>query len=169
MAEAAGANVGVVFDTGNPFAVGEDPVAFARRAAHRIRHVHLKDYRAQFTDEGYRLVRCAIGDGAVPFGEISAVLSATGPALTASIEPGALEAGTSASSHPTGGSGYRRARPPSSPQRSADCARRGSQTTSRSDALGVRGLATSHRRRTNCPRFAAAPQTCGPRRLEHEA
>ena len=45
MAEAAGANVGVVFDTGNPFAVGEDPVAFARRAAHRIRHVHLKDYR----------------------------------------------------------------------------------------------------------------------------
>ncbi len=28
---------------------------------------HLKDYRVQFTDEGYRLVRCAIGDGAVPF------------------------------------------------------------------------------------------------------
>ena len=26
----------------------------------------LKDYRVQFTDEGYRLVRCAIGDGAVP-------------------------------------------------------------------------------------------------------
>jgi len=90
MAEEAGANVGVVFDTGNPFAVGEDPVAFARRAVHRIRHVHLKDYRAQFTDDGYRLVRCAIGDGAVPFEQLRRVLG--NDDLTASIEPGALEA-----------------------------------------------------------------------------
>lgn len=92
MAERAGDNVGVVFDTGNPFAVGEDPVAFARRAAHRIRHVHLKDYRAQFTDEGYRLVRCAIGDGAVPFDDLRDVLAPLPGELTASIEPGALEA-----------------------------------------------------------------------------
>ena len=91
MAESAGPNVGVVFDTGNPFAVGEDPVAFARRAAHRIRHVHLKDYRAQFTGDGYRLVRCAIGDGAVPFDEIREVLAPYGT-VTASIEPGALDA-----------------------------------------------------------------------------
>jgi sugar phosphate isomerase/epimerase len=89
MTETAGPNVGVVFDTGNPFAVGEDPAAFARRAAHRVRHVHLKDYRAQFTTEGYRLVRCAIGDGAVPFAELGRVLTGD---LTASIEPGALEA-----------------------------------------------------------------------------
>ena len=33
MAEEAGENVGIVLDTGNPFAVGEDPVAFARRAS----------------------------------------------------------------------------------------------------------------------------------------
>ena len=98
MAEEAGAHVGVVFDTGNPFAVGEDPVAFARRAAPRVRHVHLKDYRAQFTAEGYRLVRCAIGDGCVPLAEIAAVLASSGapgsppPILTASIEPAALEA-----------------------------------------------------------------------------
>ncbi|HEY2433559.1 MAG TPA: sugar phosphate isomerase/epimerase family protein [Vicinamibacterales bacterium] len=92
MAESAGPNVGIVFDTGNPFAVGEDPVAFARRAAHRIRHVHLKDYVAQFTDEGYRLIRCAIGEGAVPFAELRGVLQAAQPVLTASIEPGALEA-----------------------------------------------------------------------------
>jgi sugar phosphate isomerase/epimerase len=63
MAEEAGANVGIVFDTGNPFAVGEDPVAFARRVLPRLLHVHLKDYQAQFTDDGYRLVRCAIGEG----------------------------------------------------------------------------------------------------------
>lgn len=93
LAEALGDHVGIVLDTGNPFAVGEDPVAFARRAARRIRHVHLKDYAAQFTGDGYRLVRCAIGEGAVPFEEISAVLVDAGAAaLTASIEPGALEA-----------------------------------------------------------------------------
>jgi sugar phosphate isomerase/epimerase len=89
IASEAGDNVGVVMDTGNPFAVAEDPVAFARRAAARIRHVHLKDYRAQFTGQGYRLVRCAIGDGCVPFAEIAAALP---KGLTASIEPGALEA-----------------------------------------------------------------------------
>jgi hypothetical protein len=65
---------------------------FVRAAAPRIRHVHLKDYRVQFTDQGYRLVRCAIGDGAVPFREIFAHLLADHRHLTASLEPGALEA-----------------------------------------------------------------------------
>jgi sugar phosphate isomerase/epimerase len=82
-------NVGIVMDTGNPFAAGEDPVAFARRAGSRIRHVHLKDYVAQFTPEGYRLIRCAIGDGCVPFDELRTLLPS---GVTASIEPGALEA-----------------------------------------------------------------------------
>ena len=91
-AEALGSHVGIVLDTGNPFAVGEDPLAFTRRALHRIRHVHLKDYRAQFTREGYRLIRCAIGDGCVPFAEIRALLEGAGLPLAASVEPGALEA-----------------------------------------------------------------------------
>jgi sugar phosphate isomerase/epimerase len=91
-AEEAGSNVGIVMDTGNPFSVGEDPVAFARRVAARVCHVHLKDYRAQFTDEGVRLVRCAIGDGCVPFGEIAETLARHHASLTASLEPAALEA-----------------------------------------------------------------------------
>jgi sugar phosphate isomerase/epimerase len=92
IAEGLGTHVGVVLDTGNPFAVGEDPVEFTRRAARRIRHVHLKDYRAQFTDDGFRLVRCAIGDGCVPFREIATVLAPLASTLTASIELGALDA-----------------------------------------------------------------------------
>lgn len=91
-AEEAGDNVGVVLDAANPFSVGEDPVAFTRRVAHRLFHVHLKDYRAQFTGEGFRLVRCALGDGCVPFEEIAAVLAERGMSLTASIELAALEA-----------------------------------------------------------------------------
>jgi sugar phosphate isomerase/epimerase len=90
--EEAGDNIGITFDCGNAFPVAESPLSFARTAAPRIRHVHLKDYRVQFTDEGYRLVRCAIGDGAVPFREIFDLLLADGRCLTASLEPGALEA-----------------------------------------------------------------------------
>ena len=89
----AGENVGIVLDTGNPLAVGEDPVAFTERVASRLFHVHLKDYRAQITTEGYRLARCAIGDGCVPFDAIVDVIARGAGALpvTASIEPAALD------------------------------------------------------------------------------
>jgi 3-oxoisoapionate decarboxylase len=97
-AEEAGPNVGITMDTGNAFAVAEDPVAFAQRVAPRIAHVHLKDYVSQFTSEGFRLVRCAIGDGCVPLQEIADVFFrpvASGVSrkdtLTASIEVGALD------------------------------------------------------------------------------
>ena len=89
--EEARDNVGITLDTGNAFPVAESPLSFARTVAPRVRHVHLKDYRVQFTDEGYRLVRCAIGDGAVPFREIFDLLLADGRPLTAVLEPGALE------------------------------------------------------------------------------
>jgi len=85
-----GSGVGICLDTGNPLAVGEEPIAFARRVAHKVRHVHLKDYRAQSTPEGYRLVRCAIGDGAIPLGKIAEILGTQRDGLTASLEPGAL-------------------------------------------------------------------------------
>lgn len=89
VAEEAGPNVGIALDTGNPFAVAEDPVAFASRVAPRIQHVHLKDYVSQFTSEGFRLIRCPIGDGCVPLREIAAVM--LGESVTASIEVGALD------------------------------------------------------------------------------
>jgi sugar phosphate isomerase/epimerase len=101
--------VGIVLDTGNPFAVGEDPLAFVRRAGDRIRHVHLKDYVAQFTPEGYRLVRCAVGDGCVPFEEMMALVD---PGVTASIEIGALDARHIRLFEPSWWTGYR-ARPAS--------------------------------------------------------
>ena len=92
LAEEAGPAVGICFDTGNTFPVGEAPLDFTRRIAALVRHVHLKDYRVQFTDEGYRLVRCAIGDGAVPFEGIVAILAEHHATLPAVLEPGALEA-----------------------------------------------------------------------------
>ena len=47
----------------------------SRASRPHVRHVHLKDYRVQFTDEGYRLVRCAIGDGAVPIAAMLDILA----------------------------------------------------------------------------------------------
>jgi sugar phosphate isomerase/epimerase len=90
--EEAGGGVGICFDTGNTFPVGEAPIPFTRCIAAHVRHVHLKDYNAQWTDEGYRLVRCAIGDGAVPYREMVAILAEHHDRLTAVLEPGALEA-----------------------------------------------------------------------------
>jgi sugar phosphate isomerase/epimerase len=90
--EDAGDSVGICFDTGNSFPVGEAPLDFTRRIAPHVRHLHLKDYNVQWTREGYRLVRCAIGDGAVPFLEIAAALREHHAELTAVLEPGALEA-----------------------------------------------------------------------------
>ena len=84
--------IAVTIDLGNTFPVAEAPLAFARRIAPHVRHVHLKDYRIQFTDEGYRLVRCAIGDGAAPIAAMLDVIAQSGGAFSAVLEPGALEA-----------------------------------------------------------------------------
>ena len=88
----AGPNVGITFDMANPFSVGESPLDFTRRIAPKVRHMHLKDYNVQFTDEGIRLVRSAIGDGAVPFKEMIEIIQPHNDNLTATIELAALEA-----------------------------------------------------------------------------
>jgi sugar phosphate isomerase/epimerase len=92
LSEAAGPNVGITLDTGNPLAVGEGILPFTEAVAPRVLHVHWKDYQVQWTAEGYRLVRCAIGDGCVPLTAIATILEGQGRDLTASLEPAALEA-----------------------------------------------------------------------------
>lgn len=87
-----GPAMGITLDMGNAFPVAESPMAFVRRAAPFVQHVHLKDYRVQFTDEGYKLVRCAIGDGAVPVKDMLAEIGKYHADIHAVLEPGALEA-----------------------------------------------------------------------------
>jgi len=84
--------VGICVDAGNTFPVLEAPMDFYARVAPHVRHVHLKDYRVQFTEDGYRLVRCAIGDGAVPIAAMLDLFGAHHSRLTTVLEPGALEA-----------------------------------------------------------------------------
>ena len=83
---------GITLDTGNPLATAEEPVDFARRVAPYVKNVHLKDYQVYMSNEGYRLVRCALGQGVVDFRALFGILSATCPHVTMSIELGALEA-----------------------------------------------------------------------------
>ncbi|MGJ8584150.1 MAG: sugar phosphate isomerase/epimerase family protein [Marinosulfonomonas sp.] len=87
-----GPGVGITYDTGNSFPVAEAPLDFTKTVAPHVCLMHLKDYRAHFSDEGFRLVRCASGDGAVPFPEIFSILGQHHDALTAVIELPALEA-----------------------------------------------------------------------------
>jgi hypothetical protein len=61
---------GICLDTGNPLSVGEGPEETARKLAPLIKHLHLKDYTIHFAPEGYRLVRCAAGDGCIDFASI---------------------------------------------------------------------------------------------------
>jgi 3-oxoisoapionate decarboxylase len=77
---------GITLDAGNPLSVGQDPVDATRKLAHIIRHVHLKDYTIHFAPEGYRLVRCAAGDGVVDFPAILKIVRANGHDVLPGIE-----------------------------------------------------------------------------------
>jgi sugar phosphate isomerase/epimerase len=90
--QVGGDRIGVTLDTGNPLAVGEDPLAFARRIAPYLKNVHLKDYEIHRAPSGYRLVRCAIGAGAVDFPALFELFAAAAPGATRNIELGATKA-----------------------------------------------------------------------------
>lgn len=77
---------GVTLDTGNPLAVAEEPVAYTERIAPLVRHIHAKDYKIYGCAEGYRLVRCAAGTGAVPFREMFEVVAKNGHEVLPAIE-----------------------------------------------------------------------------------
>ncbi|GGA12119.1 xylose isomerase [Paenibacillus marchantiophytorum] len=85
-------NFGITLDTGNPLATAEEPVHFARKIAPHLKHVHLKDYWAYLSEEGYRLVRCPLGQGVVDFPALFQVFETYCPEVNMSMELGALEA-----------------------------------------------------------------------------
>ncbi len=82
---------GVVLDTANPLSTAEHPIQFALDVMPWIKYVHLKDYRIYWSREGYRLVRCPVGSGVIPFAELIPLLRKHGRAASASLEIAALE------------------------------------------------------------------------------
>jgi sugar phosphate isomerase/epimerase len=83
---------GITLDTGNPLATAEEPLDFTRRMAPYVKNVHLKDYCIYLSEEGYRLVRCPLGQGVINFPALFGILAEACPDVTMSIELGALEA-----------------------------------------------------------------------------
>jgi hypothetical protein len=84
--------IGVNLDAANPLAVGEEPLAFARRVTPYLKNVHLKDYRLYRTPQGYRLARCPIGAGVLDVPVLLDLCAREAPRATICIELGALEA-----------------------------------------------------------------------------
>lgn len=80
---------GITLDTGNPLATAEEPIEYFRRVAPYVKNAHLKDYWIWHFEEGYRLVRCPLGQGYVDFPKLLEILP---DEVTLSIELGALQA-----------------------------------------------------------------------------
>ncbi len=85
-----GERVGVTFDVVNPLAVGEEPFRFAQKLGSKIVNIHLKDYQVHATASGYRLARCALGEGVIDWAAMRALLREAAPAATYHIELAAL-------------------------------------------------------------------------------
>jgi 3-oxoisoapionate decarboxylase len=83
---------GINLDTGNPLGTAEEPVDYFRRVAPHVRNVHLKDYWTWWSEDGYRLVRCPLGQGLIDFPVLLDILDAAAPGVTMAIELGALQA-----------------------------------------------------------------------------
>lgn len=56
-------HVGVTFDPTNALIVADDPFAALERLRPYIRNIHLSDYVVYPSREGWRLARCALGEG----------------------------------------------------------------------------------------------------------
>ena len=81
-----GDDLGVCFDTANALRVGDDVAAAARRLAHAIEILHLKDCAGAWDDPAAGPISVPLGEGVIPVG---AVLDACPDAL-ACIELGQL-------------------------------------------------------------------------------
>jgi len=83
---------GITLDTGNPLGTAEEPIDYFRRVAPHVKNVHLKDYWTWWSEDGYRLVRCPLGQGIIDFPALFDILAASVPGVTMAIELGALQA-----------------------------------------------------------------------------
>jgi 3-oxoisoapionate decarboxylase len=83
---------GITLDTANVLATAEEPIDYYNRVAANVKNIHLKDYKIYWSEEGYRLVRCAVGQGAIPFPELLRIFAENNPGVTMSLEHGALVA-----------------------------------------------------------------------------
>jgi sugar phosphate isomerase/epimerase len=86
--------IGVNWDIGNSIPACETPLGFLDQTRAAVGNVHLKDYRLFECESGYRLVRCALGAGAIGLREVLPALLRSTPDVPMTIELGAMNART---------------------------------------------------------------------------
>jgi sugar phosphate isomerase/epimerase len=84
--EVGGPCIGVAFDPVNAYVVAEDPFAALPRLAPYIRTIHLSDFLAYPTRQGWRLVRCALGEGDFNLRRFVELVEAHAPEAPCQIE-----------------------------------------------------------------------------------
>jgi sugar phosphate isomerase/epimerase len=78
--------VGVTFDATNALIVAEDPFVALERLGPAIRNIHLSDFYAYPTSQGWRLVRCALGAGDLDLRRLLDAVDQYAPHATCQIE-----------------------------------------------------------------------------------
>jgi sugar phosphate isomerase/epimerase len=78
--------IGVTFDPVNAYVVAEDPFAALPLLGPHICNVHLADFLAYPSREGWRLVRCALGEGDLNLRRLLDAIAAHAPAALCQIE-----------------------------------------------------------------------------------
>lgn len=78
--------IGVTFDPVNAYVVAEDPFAVLPRLAPHIRNIHISDFLAYPSREGWRLVRCALGEGDLNLRRLIEQVEALTPGVPCQIE-----------------------------------------------------------------------------------
>jgi len=86
VAEVGGDCISVTFDPVNALVVAEDPFVVLPRLAPYVRNLHLSDYLAYPSREGYRLVRRALGEGDLNLRRLIELIEAQLPGVPCQIE-----------------------------------------------------------------------------------
>jgi sugar phosphate isomerase/epimerase len=88
--------IGINFDTGNSYLSGQDPIAWLKRVADRLVHLHAKDISVQQSDSDRGKVTgtpvgCACGDGVIDWKSVIEVCKQTGKDIVFSVECGTVD------------------------------------------------------------------------------
>ncbi|MEI6775429.1 MAG: sugar phosphate isomerase/epimerase [Chloroflexales bacterium] len=81
-----GDHIGITFDPTNAFIVAEDPLTIIGRLSPHIRNIHLSDYTVYPSDQGWRLVRCSLGEGNMNLRRLFAAIEQFAPTAPCQIE-----------------------------------------------------------------------------------
>jgi len=86
IAGVGGDNIGITFDATNAFIVAEEPLAFLERVGPHVRNIHLSDYTVYPSDQGWRLVRCSLGEGDMNLRRLFTAIDQVAHGVTCQIE-----------------------------------------------------------------------------------